>query len=189
MNVRRAAAAVLLALLGIASAACRTATPSSAIPAGNPGSAEAGTILPRPDRLVTDSAGVLSAEDISALERELLDVKQRRLAEMLIYIVPSLPPGEILEDLTLRSVNAWGVGSADSDNGLVIFVFITERLVRIELGFGLESAISNRAAARVIAENIAPSFRRKAYREGLHSAVQELSRLLNRRNAIASAGD
>ena len=97
---------------------------------------------------------------------------------MLVYVAPSLPPGESLEEFTLRAANAWGVGHAGVDDGLVIFVFVTDRKVRIEVGLGLESVISDEAAGRIIAEHIAPAFRREAYGEGLRNAVQELTRLL-----------
>jgi uncharacterized membrane protein YgcG len=116
--------------------------------------------------------------------RQLAAVERGGLAQMIIYIVPALPVGGVLEELTLRSSRVWGVGRAGVDDGLVIFVFVADRKVRIELGYGLERAISNEAAGRVIAEQIAPSFRRGAYAEGLRNAVQELSRLLS---AVESA--
>ena len=137
-----------------------------------------GTPLPRPDRLVTDTAGILSAADVATLEHDLVTAEKQGLAQILIYIAPTLPPGEILEDLTLRSANAWGVGRAGVDDGLVVFVFFQDRKMRIEIGRGLENAISDEAASRIISETIAPLFRRGAYREGLQSGVQELSRLL-----------
>ena len=114
---------LLLLVVVIALAACQTTTP----PASKP-------ILPQPTRLVTDTAGILSAEDIAALEADLQDVEKRGLAQMLIYITPSVPPGEVMEDLTLRSVNAWGLGRAGYDDGVAIFVFVDDRKVRIELG-------------------------------------------------------
>jgi uncharacterized protein len=141
---------------------CRTATPS----------------LPRPARAVTDAAGILSPDDISALERDLASLKSRDLAEMIIYIVPSLPQGANLEELTLRSVNSWGVGRRGAGDGLAIFVFLADHKIRIEVGRGLEGAISDQSAARIIAENMAPAFVLDAYGEGLRSAVQEVSRLL-----------
>jgi uncharacterized protein len=169
LDARCAAAAVLFAVLVLGSTACQTAAPSP--PATM-------RVFPKPDRVVTDVAGILSAEEIAALEADILDVRRRGLAEMVVYIAPSLPAGEVLEDFTLRTANAWSVGRADADDGLVIFIFMAERAVRIELGVGLESAISNEAAARVIAEKIAPPFQRAAYAEGLHGAVEELARLL-----------
>ena len=97
---------------------------------------------------------------------------------MLIYVSPALPSGEVLEDLTLCAANAWGVGNADTDNGIIIFVFMADRKIRIELGFGAARSISNDAAARIIEENMAPLFRQAAYGEGLKSAIRELRRLL-----------
>jgi uncharacterized protein len=141
--------------------------------------ATTGFVLPAPEERVTDGAGVLSAEEISDLDRQLEEVERRGLAQMLIYITPSLPRGEVLEDLTLRNAKAWGIGRANIDDGLVIFVFFTDRKVRIELGLGLERVISNEEASRVITEFIAPAFGRAEYGEGLRGAVRELTRLLS----------
>lgn len=106
------------------------------------------------------------------LERELAGVEERGLAQMIIYIMPALPEGEVLEELTLRSANAWGIGRKGVDDGVVIFVFVADRKVRIELGYGVEKTISDAAAARVISEQISPSFRRGAYAEGLRNAAK-----------------
>ena len=173
LDARRAAAVVLFAALVLSLTACQTAAPSP--PA-------AMRVFPKPDRVVTDVAGILSAEEIAALEADILDVRSRGLAEMVVYIAPSLPAGEILEEFTLRTANAWSVGRTDADDGLVIFIFMAQRKVRIELGIGLESAISNEAAAWVIAEKIAPPFERAAYAEGLRGAIEELARLLALKN-------
>lgn len=165
------AAILLSATMTGGEAAAPKPTPSSASGGGAP-------VLPRPKRVVTDAAGWLSAADVTRLEAELVGLQKQGLAQIVIYIAPSLPAGANLEELTLRTANSWGVGRAGADDGLVIFVFAAERKVRIEVGLGLEKAISNEAAARVIRENIAPAFRRRAYGEGLHSAVQELARLI-----------
>lgn len=164
-NWQRASGEFLLLIVAVGLVACQTASPQ------RPTSAQ-------PARLLTDNAGVLTGEEVSSLEADLVAVEERGLAQMLIYIDPSLPPGENLEAFALRAVNAWGVGHAGVDDGLVIFIFIDDRKVRIELGLGLEGVISDEAAGRVIAEIIAPPFRRGAYGEGLRDAVRELSRLL-----------
>jgi uncharacterized membrane protein YgcG len=156
---------VILAIL-LGTASCRS------------GQALLTSIPVTPNRFVTDLAGVLSPEDLSSLEAELSTVKGRGVAEMVIYIAPTLPPGQTLEDFTLRAANAWGIGDAHANDGIIIFVFMAERKVRIELGLGVSDAISDEAAARVIAESIAPAFRRSDYAGGLRSAVHELVTLL-----------
>jgi uncharacterized protein len=183
ITVHRVSAALVLLILVMAAGTTAAQSEGKATPEPS----GEGAILAKPDRLVTDTAGILSAEEVSSLEETLVGVETRELAQVLVYIVPSLPADEKLEELTLRSVNAWGVGRAGVDDGLVIFVFVADRKVRIELGLGLESAISDEAAGRVIAEIIAPAFRREAYAEGLRGAVQELVRLLEFRASHGQA--
>ena len=128
-----------------------------------------------------DAAGVLSSQESANLEAALLSLQQRGLGEIVVYIAPALPGGENLEDYTLRVANAWGLGRPRIDDGLVIFVFLADRKIRVEVGRGLTEAVSDDAAARLIAEQMAPSFRRTEYYEGLNLAVTELTRLLTQR--------
>lgn len=84
----------------------------------------------------------------------------------------------MLEDLTLRSVNAWGIGRKGLDDGVALFVFMKDRKLRIEVGLGLESNITNEAAKAIIDERIAPAFRQKQYAKGLHDAIDHVRTLL-----------
>ena len=129
--------------------------------------------LPEPTGTVSDFAGVLSKDEIRRLEREL---KQFESAETIIYLAPSLPEGPDLEDLILRSVNAWGIGREGGDDGIVLFAFMSDHKVRIELG--LEDKISNAEAKAIIDDRIAPAFRAKQYAKGLHDAIAPVRRLL-----------
>ena len=163
---RRALLVILAMLFGTAS--CRSGQPAAFL-----------TASPlTPNRFVTDLAGVLSPEDASSLEAELSAIKRRGVAEIVIYIAPMLPPGQTLEDFTFHAANSWGIGDVHANDGIIIFVFMAERKVRIELGLGVSEAISDEAAARIIAESIAPAFRQSAYASGLRSAVHELVTLL-----------
>src|SRR5688572_26835590 len=103
-------------------------------------------LLPKPTRSVFDTASVLGAEESARLEARLQRLRDSGTAETLIYIAPSLPEQSVLEELTLRSVNAWGVGNAATDNGIALFAFIRDRKLRIEVGRGLEARISDAAA-------------------------------------------
>ena len=104
------------------------------------------------------------------------------LAQAVIDIESALPPGEVLEKLTLRSANAWGIGRKGVNDGLVIFVFMQDRKLRIEIGRGLESAISNAAAKTIVDEQLTPAFRQRKYADGLAKAIRELRELLLRRS-------
>jgi uncharacterized protein len=148
---------------------------SLAVLLATPAFAEA---LPKPQRVVTDHAGILSEAEVATLEQSLVAMRRDKLAEAIVYIAEALPEGAVLEELTLRSVNDWGVGERGIDNGLAIFVFLAERKVRIEVGLGLGTIITDAEAARVIDERIVPAFRRQEYGEGLRDAISDLGALL-----------
>ncbi|HEX2833838.1 MAG TPA: TPM domain-containing protein [Thermoanaerobaculia bacterium] len=139
----------------------------------------AATTLPKPKNIVTDGAGILTNEEVASLTSDLQALRTRGLGQVLIYIVPALPPGETMEEVTLRSANAWGVGDRMRDDGVVIFVFMSDRKIRIELGLGVEKKIDDATAARIIQEKMVPAFKRSAYAAGLHDAVVEIGRRLS----------
>lgn len=142
-------------------------------------------VLPKPARLVSDTSSVLRPEERETLERRLQALRDSGLAEAVVYIAPSLPENMVMEDLTLRSANAWGVGDERADNGIVIFAFMKDRKVRIEVGSGLEARISDAAASAIIEKRIAPAFRAGKYLDGLTAAIREIEALL-RQNGAAS---
>jgi len=89
---------------------------------------------------------------------------------MVIAIFPSLE-GESLEDYSVRLAQQWRIGQKGLDNGLILLVFLQERKVRVEVGYGLEPTITDVVAAQIIRERIAPRFREGKYGAGLEAAV------------------
>jgi uncharacterized protein len=85
--------------------------------------------------------------------------------------------GRKIEDASLELFNAWGIGQADKNNGLLILAAIDDRKLRIEVGNGLITAIPNEAAAHIIANDIVPSFKEKKYYDGLNKATTSLMKL------------
>jgi uncharacterized protein len=139
---------------------------------------QADAILPKPTELVTDRAGILSPAEIDALAKDLKELEDAGLAQAIIYIDSALPPGAVMEDLTLRSVNQWGVGRKGVDDGLALFVFVSDRRIRIEVGRGLEEAISDADAKSIIDEQLSPAFRQGQYADGLAQAIRRIRELL-----------
>ena len=89
---------------------------------------------------------------------------------MVIAIFPSLE-GESLEDVSIRLAEQWKVGRKGVDNGVVLVVFLKERKLRIEVGYGLEPVITDIVSAAIIRDAIAPRFREQRYAAGLEGAV------------------
>ena len=130
-------------------------------------------VPPPPTTFVTDKASVLSESDAHTLNEKLAAFEQRSGAQFIIYIFPSLD-GEALEDFTIRCAERWKVGNKKFDNGLILFVFIKERKIRIEVGYGLERTITDAFSRRVIDQYIAPHFRQGDYAGGLNAGADAL---------------
>jgi uncharacterized protein len=126
---------------------------------------------PKPTAWVTDHAGVLSSDQQQMLNQKLEDFARRSGSQFLIFIEPTIGD-EAIEDYTVRVAEQWKV---KQDRALVIFVFIKERKVRIEVGYGLEGAVPDAYAYRVTQEQIAPHFRTGDYAGGLAAGVDTLT--------------
>jgi uncharacterized protein len=107
---------------------------------------------------VNDHAGVLSAADKAQLEARLEAYERKTGHQLAILIVPSLE-GDPLEDFTVRVGEAWQLGRKGADDGVILFVAVNDRKIRIEAGYGLEGDLPDAMAGRIVREVIAPSFR------------------------------
>ena len=92
---------------------------------------------------------------------------------MFIAIFPSLE-GDSVEDVAVRLEERWKVGRKGVDNGVLLVIFLAERKLRIEVGYGLEPVITDAVAASIIRDAIAPRFRERRYAAGLQAAVDEV---------------
>lgn len=105
-------------------------------------------------------------------------------AQMVIAIFPSLE-GESLEDYSIRLAQQWRIGQKSLDNGVILLVFVKDRKVRLEVGYGLEPTITDVVAAQIIREQIAPRFREGRYAAGLEAAVAMVFERVETRDAPA----
>jgi uncharacterized protein len=90
---------------------------------------------------------------------------------VLVATFPAIPDGYVLEDFTQRTAEAWGVGQSQDDNGVVLFVFPNERKTRIEVGYGLEGALPDIVAKRIIENEVLPAFRAGDFDAGITRGV------------------
>jgi uncharacterized protein len=126
---------------------------------------------PVPTQYVTDQAGVIPADAEASLNARLKAFDDQTSNQILVAVYPSLPQGAALEDFTVRAAQAWRAGRGKLDNGVVLFVFIADRKVRLEVGYGLEGALPDITAHRIIEEQIAPRFGAGDYAGGIDAAV------------------
>lgn len=132
---------------------------------------------------VNDLTGTLTAQQRESLETELAALEERKGSQIAILLVPTTQP-EAIEQYGIRVAEQWQIGRGDVDgqrvdDGVLIVVARDDRRVRIEVGYGLEGAIPDAYARRIIDESIAPRFRQGDYAGGLRSAVDDLVRLID----------
>ncbi|MCL4748054.1 MAG: TPM domain-containing protein [Burkholderiaceae bacterium] len=167
--VAAAVAAAVIALLALAPQWAARAQGLAAVPALS--------------ARVTDLTGTLDATQRAELEQRLAGIEARKGAQVAILMVGSTAP-ETIEQYAIRVAEAWRLGrdrvdGKAIDDGVLVLVAKDDRKVRIEVGYGLEGAIPDALAKRVIAETIVPRFREGRFYDGLGSALTDLSRLID----------
>jgi len=140
---------------------------------------------------VTDLAGALDAAERGRIEAELADLERRTGAQVAVLIVRTTVPEDIAA-YGIRVVEAWKLGRASVDgkpvdDGVLLLVALDDRRMRIEVGRGLEGALPDAVARRIIAERIAPRFREQAYAEGIAQGVAEIARRIEGESLPAPA--
>lgn len=128
--------------------------------------------------LVSDYAGMLSDSDRAKLSEKLLRFQKATGVQSVIVTVKSLG-GDPVEDAAVRLFKAWGIGSKERDDGVLLLVSAEDRAVRIETGYGLESKITDADSGRIIRDLLLPLFKQgKFYTAFLvyQSRVEDLVR-------------
>lgn len=126
---------------------------------------------------VTDLSGTLSAGQQAQLEQQLAAFETARGSQIAILLVPTVQP-EAIEQFSIRVAEAWKIGRRKHDDGVLITVAKNDRKMRIDVGYGLEGAIPDAIAKRIISETMAPKFRQGDFAGGLSGAVAQMERLI-----------
>lgn len=124
---------------------------------------------------VTDLTGTLLPDQKAQLDSRLTAIKHDKGAQVVILLLPSVKP-ETIEQFGIRLAEAWKTGRRGIDDGVIVIVAKSDRKMRIEVGYGLEGAIPDAVAKRIISETMAPSFKQEDYFEGLVGAVNALEK-------------
>ena len=119
---------------------------------------------------MNDYAALLSAADRERLESKLAERERATGAQMFVAIFPSLEGGSV-EDISIRLAQQWRAGQKGLDNGVILVVFVRDRKVRLEVGYGLEPVVTDAVSSGIIREVIAPRFREQRYADGIAAAV------------------
>ncbi|GLT21438.1 hypothetical protein GCM10007933_08900 [Zoogloea oryzae] len=134
--------------------------------------------LPALSAHVTDTVGLLPADRRQALESQLVQLEKDKGAQLAVLIVSTTRP-EPIESYSLRVAEAWRLGRKGVDDGVLFVVARDDRRMRVEVGYGLEGAVPDAIAKRIIAEVVAPRFKAGDFPGGIEAGVAALVARIN----------
>jgi uncharacterized protein len=143
--------------------------------------------VPRLTGAVLDLTGTLAPDEVRSLDAELRAFAQRRGSQVAVLMMPTTKP-ETIEQYSIRVAEAWKIGRGRLDDGVILVVAKNDRSLRIEVGYGLEGAIPDAVAKRVIDEIIVPRFRAGDYNGGIRAGVTALAKLIEGEKLPAPSG-
>jgi uncharacterized protein len=127
---------------------------------------------------VTDLTGTLSGGAVTRIEAKLADLEAKKGSQIAVLIVPTTQPEEI-EQFGIRVEDTWKLGRKGVDDGAILIVAKNDRRTRIEVGRGLEGALPDAIASRVIAETITPHFKQGDFDGGVEAGVDQMISVVN----------
>jgi uncharacterized protein len=131
--------------------------------------------LPKPSGFVNDFAGIMKTYDVQAVENLAAAVKEKTGAELALVTITSFAPYASIEEFSTALMEAWGAGERSKDNGVLLVLAMAEREVKIEVGYGLEGAIPDSAAGRILDAIVIPAFRKDDYSGGLAEGFRTIA--------------
>lgn len=127
---------------------------------------------------VTDLTQTLSQAEQAQLEQKLAAFEAKKGSQIALLIVPSTQPEDIAQ-YSIRTVEKWKIGREKVDDGVLVLIAKNDRKMRIEVGYGLEGAIPDLYAKRIISEVIGPKFKQGDFYGGLDAGIDKLIGLVD----------
>lgn len=129
--------------------------------------------VPKLTARVTDLTGTLGAQQRTALEERLAAFETSKGSQIAVLIVPTTEP-EAIEQYSIRVAEQWKVGRQGVDDGVLLLVAMKDRALRFEVGYGLEGALPDAVAKRIIEEYIVPRFKQGDFHGGIDAGVTRI---------------
>ena len=129
------------------------------------------TIPPKPDRYFNDYAGVVSSGAAQRFNEQLAQFERETSDQVLVVVYHTMQSDSSIDDYTRRVAQAWGVGQKNQRNGVVLFVFVDDRKMFIQVGYGLEGALPDFTAFDITERHIKPLFRNQDYEGGIATGI------------------
>lgn len=167
--LQAARAALVFLLLGICSLGTAYAASGDLLPVPLP-------IPPLTARIV-DMTNTLDTQQRATLESRLAALEQAKGAQVAVLVAPTFQP-ESIEQFGIRLADAWKLGRKGVDDGVILLIAKDDRQLRIEVGYGLEGALNDATAKRIISEVITPHFREGDYFGGIDAGVTAIQTVI-----------
>jgi uncharacterized protein len=146
------------------------------------------SVPPPPLRHVNDYAGAQSPAERERLEQKLAARERESRNQVVVAIFRTLA-GESLEDYSIRLAQAWRIGQKGLDNGVIFLIFLEDRKMRVEVGYGLEATLTDALSAAIIRDVVAPRFRQGRIADGISDGLDAIDEAIagTYRGAVARA--
>ncbi|MEJ7779362.1 MAG: TPM domain-containing protein [Daejeonella sp.] len=131
------------------------------------------TFPAKPTRLVNDYTQTLSTDQISSLEQKLVAFDDSSSIQVAVVIIKSLE-GYDVADYAVRLAESWGIGGSENNNGVLLLVSLGDRKVTIQTGYGVEGALPDAIARRIIENEITPNFKSGDYFAGINQGTDAI---------------
>ncbi len=135
----------------------------------------AGEVIPPPPAAYfNDYANIVSAATASQLNQTLENFERQSSDQIVVAVFPKMQSDSSIEDYTVRVARSWQVGQKNKNNGAVLFVFVQDHKMFLQVGYGLEGVLPDALCKRIIDEQITPRFKAGDFDGGLTAGVQAI---------------
>jgi uncharacterized protein len=141
------------------------------------GTAQAEVAVPPLKHRVTDLTSTLDASQLQTLETKLAAFEKAKGSQIAVLVLPTTQP-EVIEQFAIRVVEAWKLGRKGVDDGVLLLVAKDDRKLRIEVGYGLEGALNDATAKRIVAEVISPFFKQGDFYGGIDAGLSSVIKVI-----------
>ena len=145
--------------------------------------------LSQDQRWVQDRTGTLSKMQYEALSRKLWNLYTSTSTQVVVSIYPSVPENTYMEAFVADEYQRLGIGREQEDNGVLLAIFVNDRKLRIEVGYGLEDVLTDLQSKRIIDYEIVPHFRNGDYYRGISAGIDAVVATVEGRYSIPVSSD
>jgi len=140
--------------------------------------------IPKLSARVIDQTATLSADQRNRLELKLADFERKKGSQIVVLVVPTVKPESVTE-YALRVVESWKLGRKGVDDGVLLLIAKQDRKLRIEVGYGLEGALNDATAKRIISETISPRFKQGDFYTGINVGLDAIIGVIGGEDLLA----